>query len=280
MFSEGPVDGCELGWTPLASHMGPGEYSMSAINSVGNFMAHSKGAKIAGIGIGVTVLLGLTACAMTQTPEQYTNNLFKDFDRDPNNNGISRDEATRHHKSTHSTDVFQYRIGDIDVFDRQVIQHSWTSSVLRAVDAARGNDAVASWQELNTLANTYDVDGKPGLSGKEQSRFSSVYGPITSNSREEILSHQTVYREHSYPTHDYDGYDPSDPGGTSPGDSGGSGSTGGTSSGDSGGGWGNTGGTSGGDSGPSSPSSPSEPSTPSAPSGGDSTDNGNPSEDD
>ncbi|MBC7461064.1 MAG: hypothetical protein H7287_06855 [Thermoleophilia bacterium] len=221
---------------------------MSALSAVANAATHtglSKGARIGiGIGIGALVVGVLAGCAAAAKPEDYVAKIFNDFDSNEDN-AVSQREAVRNVTGgVQSQDVFQYSIGDTDVYDRQTYRTTWTESVLRAVNAADTNgDAVASYGELKNLALTFDDDKDGILKHGEQSKFQAQYGAATTNRRTEVLGHQTVFTTH------YDnsggGYDP---GPVSPGH-------------DNGGGGGHT-----------------PPSSGGAP--GDSTHNGNPSDSD
>ncbi|MCW2973287.1 MAG: hypothetical protein JWN72_1560 [Thermoleophilia bacterium] len=286
---------------------------MSAIGAAANVATHtglSKGAKIGiGIGIGALAVGVLAGCAVAAKPEDYVAKIFNPFD-DNEDNAVSQDEAQRDWQSVRSQDVFQYTLGDTDVYDRQTFQTTWTESVLRAVNAAdRNGDAVASYGELKNLALTFDENKDGILKSGEQSKFAAQYGAATLNKHTELIGHETVYATHHYDTGG--GYDPGpvspgddygtgggyDPGPVSPGDDYGNsgGSTppaGGDDYGDSGGYTPpSTGGSSGddyGDSGGYTPPSSGGSSGDdygsdygnSGGSSGDSSDNGNPSDDD
>ena len=213
---------------------------MSLISTISHLPTPAKiaiGVGVAGAAVGIGVLL--TGCASPKDPADFTKGLFADFDANPSDGGINRGEATKQRLGrVQSQDVLQYRLGNVEVYDRQTIQRSWTDSVLKAVNVADTNgDAVAGWDELKTLANKFDKNGDGVLKGGEQNDFKREYGPQETNSQWHILAHQTVFRtidNNNYPDPNYPRGTGS--GGNSPGDSYGSGGHGGVgnSPGDSG----------------------------------------------
>jgi hypothetical protein len=164
-----------------------------------SFNALPMGVKI-GVGavaVGATIATAvvLSGCASPKDPSDFTKGLFADFDADPRDGGINRNEATKQRVGPiDHQDVFQYRIGDTKVYDHQTIQRSWTDSILKTVNVADTNgDAIAGWDELKALAAKFDTNGDGILKGGEQSNFKHEYGAVETNSRTQILGHEIVF---------------------------------------------------------------------------------------
>lgn len=232
--------------------------------------------------VGGAALL-LTACGREEDPQSTVLDKFKDFDRNQDNNW-TQDETTRFQQTRpyNGPRFNTYRVGDY-VFFQQNIQHDEiTTNMSKAFAGARGNDAIASLQELTSLAQTFDKDGNGTLGGGERRAFENAYG--VEEHRRTIIDNTTSGSYYS-PRDDYPTTGGS--GGTSHGDDGGTGGTGGhTSPGDDGGGYtppsngGHSGGTSGGDDGGGYTPPSNGGNSGNTGGSGNSTDNGNPGEDD
>lgn len=203
---------------------------------------------IAKVAIGVGVLgasaLALAACApKEQDADSFGLDKFRDFDRNPQDNAWSEREATRTTSRNHTQEVNTYRVGDYVIGTRQILKTTTTQSMERIFNAAKGNDAVLSLQELRdfTLTN-FDADSNGTLNRSERKKFSSQFDPTT-------RSHTAVIGSESFSRYSPSSYVPDyglpgggTGGGTSPGDDGGwnpglpgGGTGGGTSPGDDGG---------------------------------------------
>ncbi|MCB0878476.1 MAG: hypothetical protein KDC46_05795 [Thermoleophilia bacterium] len=254
---------------------------------------HITGKQVA-IGLGVVAgAVGLAAvlsgCApKEQDADSFALDKFGTFDREPKDNKWTAGEKEFSTAYVRTKEVDTYRVGDYVFGTREIRRTTTTNSMSRIFDAAKGNDAVLSLQELRDFAlKNFDADKNGTLNKTERNHFSDVYAP-TSRSRTEIIGREGFSRyspRNDYPSgggtgggtspgDDYGGgYGGGTGGGTSPGDTGGGyvppssggGTGGGTSPGDSGGGYvpPSNGGSSGGSSG-----------------SGNSTDNGNPSDGD
>lgn len=238
--------------------------------------------KVGGLIAGGAGIVGITA-ACTSAPKESKDVVreeFNRFDRD-GKDGVGMHEAELSGQRTYTT-TSDYRFFDSDYVTRtySTRQQSWTDSAVRGVGAAdeRGNkDAVASWQELTSLAMTYDVDGDAMLGGDERKKFERDYGVTRIDHGTRIINEYSLPVYDPLPRYEPAPYNPPyyEPP-TSGGDSGydyGNGS--GNSSGDSGGGWdtGNSGGDSGGY--VPSPGSGSSGDSGGSSSNGNSTSNGN-----
>jgi hypothetical protein len=238
-----------------------------------------------GIGVGVAGLIAgagflLAGCGREEDPQSKVLDDFQKFDKNRDTNWTN-DELTTFEVSRPYSQMRQntYRVGNMQFYQQNIVHTETHSNMEKAYAAAKGNDAVVSLQELVALASRADKDGNGTLNGGERRDFDKNYGPV-SNTRTILDRVETGwYYVNDYPsnggggggTSPGDDYNPGSGGGTSPGDDYGGGYNpggGGTSPGDSGSSGGSTSpGDSGGSSGGSSGS-------------GNSTDNGNPSEDD
>jgi hypothetical protein len=232
-------------------------------------MSLSIGAKIA-IGAGVVGAVGVGALVLAacgeKNPNEFAMDEFGKFDTKPKDNQWTANELEKTWIHTRTQEVNTYRIGDYIHGTRQILQSERTESMRRIFEAARGNDAVLSLDELtNFTLQRGDTDGDKVLSGGERRDFNDAYGVTETRTREVLMGQESFMRyapRQDYPDPSY----PSTPTGpTSPGDDHG------------------TPPTSGGDepSWPSNPTpgpSPTPTPTPSNP--GNSTDNGNPDEGD
>jgi hypothetical protein len=230
------------------------------------------------IGVGAVAAGGLllAACGKPEDPQAKVLNDYQPFDTNRDNQW-TKDELVRNTTSRPYTSgrYNQFRIGDYVTFQQNIQHDETTSNMQRAWAGARGNDAIASLQELTNLALTFDTADKNGvkdgmLSSSERNEFERAYG---------IETHRRTIIDNTETRTVYDPVDnyPSggNHGGTSSGDdSGVGGNHGGTSSGDDGGYTPPSGGTSSGDTGGTPPSSGGSSNS------GNSTDNGNPSDDD
>jgi hypothetical protein len=251
------------------------------------------GVKIAlGVGIVGAAALALSACSTEKDADTFGLDKFKDFDRSPQDNKWTQNEVVRTTARNHTQEVNTYRVGDYIFGTRQIMKTTTTSSMQRIFDAAKGNDAVLSLQELRdfTLKN-FDADKNGTLNRDERKKFGTQFD-ATSRSQTALVGSEGFSRyspRNDYPDPGYPGGGSG--GGTSPGDDYGGGynppSNGGgsTSPGDDGGGYtppSNGGGsTSPGDGGGyTPPPSNGGGSTPPSTGSGNSSDNGNPSEDD
>lgn len=243
-------------------------------------------AKIAiGAGIVGVGALALAACGGPKEQDAESKLLgdFQKFDRNPRDNNWTQGEATLfevgrpYSTNRHNT----YRVGDMQFWEQQIVHKETTSSMERLFAAAKGNDAVASLAELKTVALRFDKDGNGTLNRDERKDFDRQFGADVRSRTildrvETGWSYVQDYPDPNYPGtgggstspgDDYGGgYNPGNGGGnTSPGDDGGGyvppSNGGGTSPGDGGGGY-------------------VPPSNGGGSGSGNSTDNGNPSEDD
>lgn len=238
-----------------------------------------------GAGLIGAAAIGIAACSgpKEQDAESMLLEDFQKFDRSPRDNKWTASEATLfevgrpYSTNRHNT----YRVGNMQFYEQQIVHRETTSSMEKLFAAAKGNDAVASLQELKAVAMRFDKDGNGTLSRAERRDFDAQFGADV-RSRTILDSVETGwYYVNDYPDPGYPG---SGGGHTSPGDDGGyvPGNGGGnTSPGDDGGSWtppsnGGGGGTSPGDGG----GGYVPPSNGGSSGSGNSTDNGNPSEDD
>jgi hypothetical protein len=220
----------------------------------------------------------LAGCApKEQDADSFALDKFGGFDREPKDNQWTAGETTKATAYTRTQEVNTYRVGDYIFGTRQILRTTTTSSMQRIYDAAKGNDAVLSLQELRDFAiSGFDADKNGTLNKSERNHFNDVYEP-TSRSQTELVGSEPFSRYS--PRYDYPD-NGGGHGGTSPGDDyGNGGGWGGTSPGDDGGSGGyvppSNGGTSPGDSGGYVP-----PSNGGSGGNGNSSDNGNPSDDD
>jgi hypothetical protein len=243
-----------------------------------------------GIGLGVAGLIAgagflLAGCGKEEDPQSKVLDDFQKFDKNRDTNW-SADELTSFEVGRPYSQLRQntYRVGNMQFYQQNIVHNETHSSMEKAYAAAKGNDAIVSLQELVSLASRSDKDGNGTLSGGERRDFDRAYGPV-SNTRTILDRVETGwYYVDDYPssgggghTSPGDDYNPGSGGGTSPGDDYGGGYNpggGGTSPGDSGGSSGGS--TSPGDSG----GGYTPPSSGGSSGSGNSTDNGNPSEDD
>ena len=269
---------------------------------------HITGKQVA-IGLGIAagaVGVGVLLAACSGRPKEIdpgnaSLNLFSKFDGD-GNNGIGANETERRTVYQPTTrDVNYIRIGDVESFTRQTIQETRVDSMKKAYIAAKGSDAFASWEELKSLANTFNTNGDATLSKPEQKAFEKQFDSEYLGSTVQVLSERQIIRQiETYPNNPGGGNGPTSPGDdggynpgngpTSPGDDGGyNPGNGPTSPGDDGGGSNippSNGGSSGGDDGGYTPApTPTPRPTPAptpapTPGNGNSTDNGDPSEGD
>lgn len=214
-------------------------------------MTHVNWGKVGLVAGGVVAagaaVAGIVAIAThKRDPDDFVHKRLDGFNSQ-GGDGISESEAVRNRATNRTVTISSYRIGDYVVSTKQRQHTTWTESVLRAVNAADADsDAVASWKELTALATTFDRNKDARLSWGEQGKFDDSYGMKTSNRHTTVTDQwtDTTYSPKPKPQ-------PHSGGGTSPGDNYGGG---GTSPGDDYGGGGGY--------------------------GGNSTDNGNPSDSD
>lgn len=159
-----------------------------------------------------------------QDADRFAVDRFGHFDRAPQDNQWTPHETNYTTVPRLSTrEVNTYRIGDYVYGTREIRQTTTSHSMSRIYEAARGNDAVLSLQELRDFAlRNFDRDGSGGLNRSERNRFDDVYG-ATSRSRTVIVGHEPFARwsprdDRSFPDPDYP-HTPSRPNG--PGDDGG-----------------------------------------------------------
>ena len=250
------------------------------------------GWKIAGavglVGVGA---LALAACSSEKNPNEFAMDEFGKFDDKPKDNKWGSNELEKSFIHTRTQEVNTYRLGDYVHGTRQILQRESTDSMRRIFEAAKGNDAVLSLEELTNFAvSKFDGDKNGTLNRSERNAFDEAYGVATTRTREVLIGSEPFMRyspRETYPDPNYPG---TGNGGTSGGDDsgwpGGNPGNGGTSGGDdggyippSGGNGGNNGGTSGGDDG-GGYIPPSGGNNGGSSGSGNSTDNGNPSEDD
>ena len=236
-----------------------------------------------GVGlVGAVGVAGFLLAGCNKNPNEFAMDEFGTFDDRPKDNNWTPNELEKSWIHTRTQEVNTYRIGDYIHGTRQILQHESTDSMRRIFEAARGNDAVLSLDELTNFAVTrFDADKDGQLSSGERGDFNRAYGVATTRTRDVLIGQEPFMRyspRNDYPAPNYPGTGGQGP--TSPGDDGGQGPT---SPGDDGGaGW---------------PSNPGNPGNPGLPSGGDdngsgvpsnpgnggngnSTDNGNPNEGD
>lgn len=237
---------------------------------------HVTGKQVA-IGLGVVAgAVGLTAllsgCTSEQDADTFALNKFKDFDRSPQDNKWTQNELVRSTAWNHTQEVNTYRVGDYIFGTRQILKTTTTSSMERIFDAAKGNDAVLSLQELRDFSlEHFDADRNGTLNRQERNKFGSQYDTTSRSSTafvgSEPFSRYSPRNDDYYypPTGGSGGSIPPWNGDTSRGDD--NGNSGPTSPGDTGG--------------YTPPPSTRPPSTrPPSNDNGNSSDNGNPSEDD
>jgi hypothetical protein len=237
------------------------------------------------VGVGA---LALAACGGPKEQDAESKLLedFQKFDRSPRDNTWTQPETTLfevgrpYSTNRHNT----YRVGEMQFWEQQIVHRETTSDMDRLFAAAKGNDAVASLAELKTVAMRFDKDGNGTLNRDERKDFDRQFG-ASERSRtildrvETGWSYVRDYPDPNYPGNGGGSTSPGDDGGYNPGNGGGN-----TSPGDDGGyvppsnGGGNTG--PGDDGGGYTPPSNGGGSTPPSTGNGNSTDNGNPSEDD
>lgn len=150
---------------------------------------------------------------------------FGHFDRAPQDNQWSAHEVSYTSQPRITTrEVNTYRVGD-HVFGTREIRETTTShSMSRIYEAAKGNDAVLSLQELRDFSlRNFDRDSSGGLNRAERNAFDKLYDG-TSRSHTHLIGSEPFMRwsprdDRNYPDPDYPN-GPSRPNG--PGDDGGS----------------------------------------------------------
>lgn len=237
-----------------------------------------------GVGlVGAAVAGGLFLAGCEKNANEFAVDEFGKFDQNPTDNKWTQHETTLGFRETPPPQLVEtYRVGEARIGTWQYLERNRTESMGRVFEAARGNDAVLSLDELTNFAiSRFDSDRNGTLSGGERNAFNGTYGIART------YTPWVVTRTAPYIDLDYYRQYPTNPGtgGTSGGDDHG---TGGTSGGDDGGTYvppnngggyvppSNGGDTGGGDDG----GSDVPPSTPPSNNNGNSTDNGNPVESD
>lgn len=156
--------------------------------------------KIAGVGaLGVGAAFVIAGCgASEKTGHDTAFDVLGDFDKD--GNGISVDEAavTWQQNPVYGAKRTTYRVGDFQYWERNVGVREWTQSVRKAVSAADGlgggvRDGLASWAELASLADKFNVDETPTLNRSERKAFDREYGEVRQNDHTTWTGVQTGY---------------------------------------------------------------------------------------
>ncbi len=165
-------------------------------------------AKIAiGAGIVGVGALALVACGgpKEQDAESFGLKEFGKFDKNKDNKwGSSEIEQSWIH--TRTQEVNTWRIGDYIHGTRQILQRTSTDSMRRIFEAAKGNDAVLSLQEMSDFArNTYDADKNDTLNKDERKAFKNAYGVTSTSTREVLIGSEPFMRysprsRDNYPT--------------------------------------------------------------------------------
>jgi hypothetical protein len=209
------------------------------------------------LGIGAAVVVGGLAIggiiiAARGPKEQDVNDKllgeFGRFDSRPKDNAWTAAEAVQYYREgPYWTPWYTKEVrGNIELQERYYQTTATTWSMERMFQTARGNDAVASLQELRAVALRFDYDGNGTLGRDERRDFDRQFEAF-SNTRTTRLDTDTRLVER-YP--DNGGYRPPNGPGDSPGNGGGWPGNGGTRPPGNGGG---SPGNGGGDTGPDNP---------------------------
>jgi hypothetical protein len=189
--------------------MGPkGRIHMSSITAGLRSFAHDfgqlsvaqKALRIGGATLGVSAVgVGVAACSSAPPPRtgaDAAKAYFGQFDKDPKDDRLSRDEVKVPWRSSlkESTEVNAVREGNIITHEIMDYHTIGNSSVEKIFNAAKGSDAYASWKEIGDVV-VAQFDGSDGrkkdglLSEKERSNMMVEYG-----SRMVDLSYEEVGR--------------------------------------------------------------------------------------
>lgn len=149
------------------------------LQTKGTHMDMNVAAKaVIGVGIVGAVAAGIAYAVTRETdPKAKALDDFVRFDRNGDGN-ISNQEATRLDIGRPYARERQviYRNGDWVSWRQDIIHNETTSSMQRAWLGAKGNDAIASVDELVRLVDGFDKDGNGKLSFGERGDFNDVYG--------------------------------------------------------------------------------------------------------
>ncbi|MCW2960634.1 MAG: hypothetical protein JWM90_1021 [Thermoleophilia bacterium] len=194
----------------------------NAAHNFGQLSGGQKALRIGGTAVGATAVgLGLAACTPTppKDPQTMAVDEFGEYDAN-GDDGVGSDEATLHWETDIYPRTTSNRIGDWVYSTTEQRRDTFDTSIEKLVRASKGNDAVASWQEIGNFAlKRFDQDKDNMLDRGEVGNFIQEYGADKYNQRTEVLStydHLPDYDPIRRDTDNDPGWDPgwggSDPG--------------------------------------------------------------------
>jgi hypothetical protein len=192
------------------------DMNIGAMNITGKHLGIGAAVVVGGLAIG-----GLVMLARGPKEQDVNDKLlgeFGRFDNRPKDNAWTSAEAVQFNRSGPSwTPWYTKEVrGNVELQERYYQTTETTRSMERMFQAARGNDAVASLQELRAVALRFDYDGNGTLGRNERSDFDRQF-ESTANTRTTRLDTDSRLVER-YP--DNGGYRPPNGPGDSPGNGG------------------------------------------------------------